>query len=91
MTRLVCLDFESSATESANVMGEGKVDCGVEVMVQALQYWGRKRVVASSDQENAITALARAAAAARDEETVLQVGPRLDSKSKGPIEAAGGR
>ncbi|CAK0792935.1 unnamed protein product [Prorocentrum cordatum] len=91
MTLLVCLDFDSSAIESANVMEKGAVDYGVKVLVQSLQYWGRKRVVVSSDQENAITALARAAAAARDEETVLQVGPGLDSRPKGPVEAAGGR
>ncbi|CAK0903822.1 unnamed protein product [Prorocentrum cordatum] len=91
MTLLVCLDFGSSAIESANVMEKGAVDYGIKVLVQALQYWGRMRVVVSRDQENAITALARAAATARDEETVLQVGPRLDSKSKGPIQAAGGR
>ncbi|CAK0835766.1 unnamed protein product, partial [Prorocentrum cordatum] len=91
MTLLVCLDFESSAIESASVMEKGTVEYGIKVLVQALQYWGRKRMVVSSGQENAITAPARAAAAARDEETVLQVGPRFDSKSKGPIEAAGGK
>ena len=91
MTLLVCLDFESTAIESANVLEKGTVEYGIKVLVQALQYWGRKRVVMSSDQENAITALARAAAAEREDETVIQVGPRRDSKSKGPIEAAGGR
>ncbi|CAK0788952.1 unnamed protein product [Prorocentrum cordatum] len=74
MTLLVCLDFESSAIESANVVGKGAVDYGIKVLVQAVQHWGRKRAVASCDQENAIT-----------------VGPRLESKSKGLIEAAGGR
>eukprot|EP00959_Pyramimonas_sp_CCMP1952_P230191 4812554-Pyramimonas_sp.AAC.1 len=69
MTLLICLDFESSAFESANVMEKGAADCGINVLVQALQFWGRKRVVASCDQGNVITAHARAAAAARDEET----------------------
>eukprot|EP00959_Pyramimonas_sp_CCMP1952_P348432 7298912-Pyramimonas_sp.AAC.1 len=30
MTLLVCLDFESSAIESANVVGKGAVDYGIK-------------------------------------------------------------
>ena len=54
MALLVRLDFESTAIESADVMGEGTVDCGTKVLVQALQFWGCKRVVMSCDQEIAI-------------------------------------
>ena len=45
----------------------------------------------STDQEPAITALATAVKAARQEEVVPQPRPRYDSQSKGPVESAGGR
>ena len=52
---------------------------------------GRKRIILSHDQEPAICAIGVSVKLARKEETAIQVGPRRDSASKGPIESAGGR
>ena len=86
-----CLDFESTAIESADAVDKGTVEYGIKARVQTLQIWGRKRAVMFFNQEKAIVALAMATASERDEETPMQVGPRADFKSKDPIEGAGGR
>ena len=71
MTLRECLDFESTATESARVVDKGTGECVIKLPVRTLQLWGRERVVMSFDREKAIAALAMAAVSERDEETLM--------------------
>lgn len=87
---LILADRSSGAVEVINVQGKGPSSYPIEVCVRALRTWGVKKVVLTCDQEPAILALVQAIAAGRDEQTILQPGPKYDPKSKGYIEATDG-
>ena len=88
---LTALDRPSNAVATCAPQEKGPAAYPIQVVVQSIKFWGHSKVILGGDQEPAITALRDAIALARPENTTFKVGPRMDSKPKGPIESAGRR
>ena len=88
LTLFTVLDGESAALETLGVQDKGLAEYPVTAVCQAISRWGRKSTVLSWDQEPAIIALAKEIKKSRAKEAIKQRGPRRDSQSKGPMEAA---